>query len=81
MTIRMFAQNINYGALSSKKTIMGDKIYARTSTDVVAVWRSSYAYIAMAETGDGGCERYPGGPEKLRVCLEEYPTKVFFPYV
>lgn len=54
--------------------------YMWTASAVSTIWSMEHSYIVVSDVSSGSCKSDHRGPQILKSCLEEYPTKVFYTY-
>lgn len=51
-----------------------------TASAISNIWSMEHSYIVVSDVSSGSCKSDHRGPQILKSCLEEYPTKVFYTY-
>ncbi|KAI4731246.1 hypothetical protein E4T49_00779 [Aureobasidium sp. EXF-10728] len=51
-----------------------------TASAISSIWSMEHSYIVASDVSSGGCKSDHRGPQILKSCLDEYPTKVFYTY-
>ncbi|KAI4722614.1 hypothetical protein E4T48_01066 [Aureobasidium sp. EXF-10727] len=51
-----------------------------TASAISTIWSMEHSYIVASDVSSGGCKSDHRGPQILKSCLDEYPTKVFYTY-
>ncbi|KAK6002952.1 hypothetical protein QM012_000797 [Aureobasidium pullulans] len=51
-----------------------------TASAISTIWSLEHSYIVASDVSSGTCKSDHRGPQILKSCLEEYPTKVFYTY-
>ncbi|KAG9696501.1 hypothetical protein KCU95_g3579, partial [Aureobasidium melanogenum] len=54
--------------------------YMWTASAISSIWSMEHSYIVASDVSSGSCKSDHRGPQILKSCLEEYPTKVFYTY-
>ncbi|KAH0335552.1 hypothetical protein KCU81_g8954, partial [Aureobasidium melanogenum] len=54
--------------------------YMWTASAISSMWSVENSYIVVSDVSSGSCKSDHRGPQILKSCLGEYPTKVFYTY-
>ncbi|KAI4741972.1 hypothetical protein E4T50_07599 [Aureobasidium sp. EXF-12298] len=54
--------------------------YMWTASAISTIWSMEHSYIVASDVSSGSCKSDHRGPQILKSCLSEYPTKVFYTY-
>ncbi|KAG9668588.1 hypothetical protein KCU99_g7677, partial [Aureobasidium melanogenum] len=54
--------------------------YMWTASAISTMWSVENSYIVVSDVSSGSCKSDHRGPQILKSCLEEYPTKVFYTF-